>query len=92
MEAEERGDVATAALEAPEQAGDGGGEAVAAAAAPLVAVPQAGEMVAASAPQEALDPTMVATHSYLGGKAQVGCRHRCQSARAPDPAAVLCPS
>lgn len=91
MEAEERGDVATAALEGPEQAGGGAGEAAAAAAAPLVAVPQAGEVVAASAPQEALDPTMVATHSYLGGKAQVGCGHRCQSARAPDPAAVLCP-
>ncbi|PRW58559.1 cereblon isoform X2 isoform B [Chlorella sorokiniana] len=65
MEAQERGGVATEALEAPEQAAAAAaGEA--AAAAPLVAQPQAGEVVAGGAQQEALDPTMVATHSYLG--------------------------
>lgn len=60
--------VATAALEGPERAAVEG-EVAAAAAAPPAGQPQAGEIAAAGAQQEALDPTMVATHSYLGGEA-----------------------
>lgn len=80
MEAGESDDVATEALPAPEQA------AAAAAAAPLVVQPQAGEVVAGGAQQEALDPTMVATHSYLGGEAAL-----CTSLRGWGTPAVLFP-
>lgn len=69
--------VATAALEGPERAAaEDEAAAAAAAAAPPAGQPQAGETVAAGAQQEALDPTMVATHSYLGGEAHAAWGRR----------------